>query len=629
MARLRSDCQIKINEFDDMQNLQHNTVVCQNVQSFVRHREHLIRSPLYSTCKVLFLIEPKVKAGDLVSLPGFDCVYRLNTPMTRRKSYGFLVFAQPGITLKFKTLHTDAYKGAHASVAVLETPRLVFLLIYKSPKYPFHKFLPFLRHVVLLYFDCPILLIGDCNVRRYTPQGDAFMDFLISFGLGSCLKALYSTTQGTLIDYCCSNFKFVEADIQESTFSYHFPICIKLNIDYYLKAETQTKQSNPGQVTASQKTRDRFTRSCPTRPNDNIETPQSISREKTHLQLPEACSALQHPPQKRRRQITPSMVRKTYPPSASSGDSDANHLISEADEVLQHPSKLPNTELQSFPQQSVAPVLTENFIWIPWGDASNNNDNYQPFVNTCTIDNVLTIFSAAYGCYASIRNYVKQQQTQFPEFIANLLNVISLISRLQFNAAKSVWVEKIMAMDLTPGVELELFGEEDMNGFRQLEPILSAYVYEERCPTHSELPAVSATISLISMRINGSTADDVYKIITGRKSNGNKCKDFNYNGCNLPLSCTISLTGESPPLVILAPTYQKSLKSTPMVLELFGTFYKLFACSFYYRFHFLAAFHEHGKWYSYDGRANIGKIQQIELDSLKYEFVKSCWYVKV
>ena len=130
-----------------------------------------------------------------------------------------------------------------------------------------------------------------------------------------------------------------------------------------------------------------------------------------------------------------------------------------------------------------------------------------------------------------------------------------------------------------PGEEYDLYGEEDMKGFRQLEPRLQCYDYKEICGKHPDPPAVSDTISLMSMRLMGATAEDLYKVITGRKGNGHTCSNFMHNGCQQKLRCCTTLVAPNPPLITLAPQYQESLESSPLILELFGDFYRLFACS--------------------------------------------------
>ena len=77
---------------------------------------------------------------------------------------------------------------------------------------------------------------------------------------------------------------------------------------------------------------------------------------------------------------------------------------------------------------------------------------------------------------------------------------------------------------------------------------------------------------------------------------------------------------------MLAPQLQEHLEATPQILELFGDFYKLFACSLHRIGHFVAAFHESERWFYYGGmsvNANVVEIQLEDLDK-KFDYMESC-----
>ena len=225
--------------------------------------------------------------------------------------------------------------------------------------------------------------------------------------------------------------------------------------------------------------------------------------------------------------------------------------------------------------------------------------------------------------------YFCQQKQHSPDLVDSLTNIVSCVLSRKFNTAKRFWIQEVMKSPVLPGEVLDLEGEEDINGFRNLEPLLRCYLYEEICGKHSMPSVVSEIDSLMTLRINGHTADDIYKIITGRKDNGNSCTDSLHNGCKEKLHCRISVLTTSPPLVILAPRLQKRIQSTPLILELFKETYILFACSLYKPGHFSAAFLEDGIWYECDGLLESKCIVEKPLENIKHQYVKSCWYIKI
>ena len=228
LCRLRSQSRISFDSFDTVVTDRIKTVLFHNIQSFTLHRMDILRHGTYTSADILCFVEPRTLPDDVVELPGFNLLCRLDCSVSRRNSYGMLVFCRQNLGTAFKDKWERKYKGSHCEIVAITFDQILIYVVYKSPKFPQSLFCDMLRGALLQYVDCKIAIVGDFNIERSSTAGNTVDQLLQNFSLVSNLIAKTSTSADTLIDYCYSNMPHATADIFHSGFSFHFPLLLKL-----------------------------------------------------------------------------------------------------------------------------------------------------------------------------------------------------------------------------------------------------------------------------------------------------------------------------------------------------------------------------------------------------------------
>ncbi|KAK7459744.1 hypothetical protein BaRGS_00006524 [Batillaria attramentaria] len=191
----------------------------------------------------LFLVETWTLSTDEFPLPGFENASMLVCDGNTRKPYGMSVYSRWFMSVRVEHENQMTGPGWHAEIAAIRMrgwDGLTVVVVYKSPKAPVRTVQELLKTYLATLSPIQaerLVVVGDFNVRRNTPEGEALVSFFTSESVSAAAKLrpmlppdVPTTNQGTQIDMCFTSIPCgISVGTYESVTSYHKPLWVVLD----------------------------------------------------------------------------------------------------------------------------------------------------------------------------------------------------------------------------------------------------------------------------------------------------------------------------------------------------------------------------------------------------------------
>nr|KAG5686477.1 hypothetical protein BaRGS_030059 [Batillaria attramentaria] len=183
------------------------------------------------------------KVGAEARQKRFENAYMLVCDGNTRKPYGMSVYSRWFMSARVEHENQMTGPGWHAEIAAIRMrgwDGLTVVVVYKSPKAPVHTVQELLKTYLATLSPIQaerLVVVGDFNVRRNTPEGEALVSFFSSESVSAAAKLrpmlppdVPTTNQGTQIDMCFTSIpRGISVGTYESVTSYHKPLWVVLD----------------------------------------------------------------------------------------------------------------------------------------------------------------------------------------------------------------------------------------------------------------------------------------------------------------------------------------------------------------------------------------------------------------
>lgn len=274
---------------------------------------------------------------------------------------------------------------------------------------------------------------------------------------------------------------------------------------------------------------------------------------------------------------------------------------------------------------------------MPWGTASNT-DTATALINTCPIDNVLTILTLLHTMFDSVRNFMDTPPQQHLDLATTITRVLQYVRNRNFNAAKLLWLSGVAKKHLSSFPcdtgAYNLTACEDELSLSVLEPFLSSLAITRTCEDHGVV--YETTHNITAMGIVGRTPVEILhhlkplpfdsQIPCGRDSKMN---------CEKLLQTKIVKRASLAPFLVITPHapagFTHELSMAPRYADIYNEVYDLVAITVRRDghkclAHFFALLYIENEWYVADGMKP--QLEKYKETKHKFNVFVSVWYVK-